>query len=159
MLFLIISVVAINAVALVIPKKLSMHEIWSTCLFAIVLNLLVDLYLDRKYGMYGYFSHNQIDWLSLIPILGLYPATSTIFLNFYPIRASLLNEARYIVAWSVFSLLFEFISVRVGYFYYNGWVLWYSALCYPVLLYILVCHLRLVQHMLRRDGDSVRSNH
>ncbi|QSO48639.1 hypothetical protein JZ786_06625 [Alicyclobacillus mengziensis] len=153
MVFLVVSVILLNVIAYLMPKRLAPHEMWTTGLFTLVLDYLVDTYLDRKYDLYGYFTH-QIDWLSLIPIFGLYPAVSLMFLNFYPYTQNVWCKSLYIAGWSVFSLLFEYASVQSGYFYHNGWKLWYSALCYPVLLGILVGHLIFIRKLETRRKAS-----
>ena len=144
--FLIVSVIILNVFAYLMPKRLSRVEIWATMLFALLLAYIVDTYLDRKYHLYGYFTQN-IDWLSVIPIFGLYPAVSTIFLNYYPLNKNVSWKTLYIAGWTVFSLLFEYASIVSGYFHHSGWKLLYSALCYPVLLYILVWDLKFIRKL------------
>lgn len=150
MVFLIASVVVLNLTVIFMPKKLSASELWTTALFASVFQLLADYYLDAKLHLYGYFT-KEIDWLALIPMFGLYPAARSIFLNFYPESKSKVARIGYIVCWWAFCLVFEAASVKSGYFFYAKWKLWYSAICYPILLCVLLVHFRIVQKLPHRS--------
>lgn len=78
MRFLLLTVIVFNLLFIVMPKKLTMIELFFTCLFARVLQQVVDLALDLKLDLYGYFLKG-IQWRYLIPIFGIYPAVSSIF--------------------------------------------------------------------------------
>jgi hypothetical protein len=80
--FLILTVIVLNAVCWLMPKKLTKIEIFSPCMFACVFELLVNIYLDLKLDWYGYFQKGA-QWGSLIVIFGIYPAANAIFLNYY----------------------------------------------------------------------------
>jgi hypothetical protein len=146
MWFLIISVVAFNVVAFLIPKRLSRLEIWATMLFAVILECFSDIYLDLKLDLFGYFKHDA-QWGAVLVILGIYPAISTMFLNYYPFERPMQSRVMYVLAWTVFSLLYEVAALKSGYFYYHHWKLWYSALCYPVLLYLLIWDLKYIRKL------------
>ncbi len=73
MWFLWLTVIVFNLVFLFMPKKLTIIELFTTCLFAMVLQQVVDLALDLKLDLYGYFTKG-IQWRYLIPIFGIYPA-------------------------------------------------------------------------------------
>lgn len=146
MVFLLASIVVLVAIAFFMPKRLSHLEIWATMLFSSVLECFIDVSLDLHLNLYGYF-HTGFEWLSYIPVIGLYPATSTIFLNYYPFDYGKITKTFYIIGWSGFCILFEFASLKSGYFYYHHWRLWYSALCYPVLLCILVWDLKFIRKL------------
>lgn len=146
MAHLIISVVIFNLAACFIPKNLTRDEMYSTSLLAGIFQLLVDIFLDVKYELYGYFEYG-VDWLSLIPIFGIYPALNIIFLNYYPFSGEAMKKVIYIIGWAVFALVYEWSSVQAGWFYYNGWKLWYSALCYPAIYFILAKNLELLRNL------------
>ncbi|NRD80872.1 hypothetical protein HPT25_26445 [Bacillus sp. BRMEA1] len=137
MLFLILTGVLFNLIAFFIPKRMSDLEIITTTLFSMVLELLVDMYLDVKFDMFGYFTKG-VNWGFLIYVFGVYPAINITFLNFFPYNKSLVRKYCYIVGWSVFAVIFELLFIWTKTFYYNGWKLWYSALCYPALYVTLV---------------------
>ncbi|SFM24653.1 hypothetical protein [Pelosinus propionicus] len=140
------SILIFNVIAYYIPKTLTRQEMCATSLLAGMLQINVDVYLDLKYDYYGYFSHGP-DFASLIPILGIYPALNIIFLNYYPFTMSWMSKAKYITGWVVFSLIYEWSSVKAGWFYYDEWKLWYSALCYPPIYYILVKNLDIFRRL------------
>ena len=148
MTHLIVSVLIFNVIAYLIPKNLSKDEIYSTSLFVLLFDLLVDVPLYLKYNLYGYFSPG-VNWLALIPILGIYPAWNTIFLNYYPFSSSTIRKLLYFSKWSLFILAYEWSSTQAGWFYYTEWKLWYSAICYPLILFILAKNLELLRKLKR----------
>jgi hypothetical protein len=150
MWFLILSALVFSFYSIFMPKKLTPIEIFSTVFFAMTLQDNVDVYLDLNLNLYGYFSKGP-QWSVLIAIIGIYPAINTIFLNYYPFHKSVIYKLRYIFIWSVLAILYEFLAVKSGYFYHNGWSYWYSAFCYPVLFYILVIVLKIVRKLLRKS--------
>lgn len=140
MLFLTVSVIIINAIAYLIPKNLTKQEIYVTSLFALFFEVMINIFLDIKFNLYGYFDVG-VDTLTLIPVFGLYPAASVLFLNFYPYSKSNYLRIYYIAGCSLATLAFEWASIQTGYFYYNTWNLGFSAICYPLIYYILARHL------------------
>jgi hypothetical protein len=117
------------------PKYLTKAEMLFLCVFAISFQQTVDLYLDVKLDLYGYFKKG-VDWeyLLLFPIL--FPGLLCISINFFPYKKSLKQKIFYIIGWTAVSTMYEAISVKSDYFYYNGWKLWWSIPMYPVLFTI-----------------------
>ncbi|WP_423798380.1 CBO0543 family protein [Neobacillus sp. SAB-20_R2A] len=150
MWFLIISSVIFSVYSIFMPKKLTRIEIFSTIFFAMTLQDNVDIYLDGKYDLYGYFTKG-IQWKTLIAIIGIYPAVTTIFLNYYPFKKQWPNKLVYIIVCSGFAVLYEYMAVKSGYFYHNGWTYTYSALSYPILFFILVIVLKIVRKLVRES--------
>ncbi|MDT8903404.1 CBO0543 family protein [Anaeroselena agilis] len=137
MVHLIISVIIFNLVAWLIPKRITRDEMLATSLFALQLEAEADIYLDLKYRLYGYFNPGP-DWLALVPIYGIFPAITIVFLNYYPFTGKKSEKAIYIAAWSLFSALYEWSAVYAGWFFYSGWKTWYSALCYLLIFFLLI---------------------
>ncbi|HZG72050.1 MAG TPA: CBO0543 family protein [Chondromyces sp.] len=138
MLLMILTIIVFNIVLYFIPKKLSGIEMYTTSLFAIVLQLTIDMILDVKYGLYGYFSAKVVSLEAFGATFGIYPAVNIAFLNFYPFHQTFVRKSLYIVVWSGFAVLYEWLAIYTDFFYYHGWKLTYSALLYPVLYLILL---------------------
>lgn len=154
MWFLLLTIAVFNLVFTIMPKKLTMIELFSTCLFAMVLQQVVDLALDLKLDLYGYFSKG-IQWRYLIPIFGIYPAVNAIFLNYYQYMRNAAEKFFYIVGCSIFSVVYELLAIEAGYFYHHYWKIWYSAISYPFLLLMLVLLLKLVRKMIQHQYNRV----
>jgi hypothetical protein len=150
MWFLIISALIFSVYSIFMPKKLTRIEIFSTVFFAMTLQDNVDIYLDGKYDLYGYFTKG-IQWKTLIAIIGVYPAIITIFLNYYQFQRQWRNKLVYILGWSGLAVLYEFLAVKSGYFYHNGWSYVYSAFSYPILFFIHVIVLKIVRKLVRES--------
>lgn len=146
MWFLVISALALSGYALFMRKNLARLEMVATTFFAMTLQDNVDIYLDLKLNIYGYFEKGT-QWGTLIAILGIYPAANIIFLNYYPFDKGVGRRIVYVAVCSIFALAYEWAAVQSGYFYHNGWKYWYSAICYPILFYILVLMLKWVRRL------------
>ncbi|WP_420850364.1 CBO0543 family protein [Peribacillus alkalitolerans] len=133
-------------VAYFVPKHITKQEIYSTALFSLTLGLLSDITLDLKYDLYGYFEKG-LQLKGFLAIVGLFPASGILFLNFYPQKKSLLHKIFYIIIWTVFCLLYEWTAIKSGFFYHNGWNFWYSTLSYPILLWIHILHLLFIRFL------------
>jgi hypothetical protein len=53
----------------------------------------------------------------------------------------------YVLGWTIYSVMYEWIFVESGLMYYNGWKLWYSALCYPFIIIVLAWNATFVRTM------------
>lgn len=150
MWFLIISALIFTVYSIWMKKNLTRIEIFSTIFFALTLQDNVDIYLDGKYDLYGYFTKG-IQWKTLIAIIGIYPAITIIYLNYYPSDKQWPFKLVYILGWSGFAVLYEYAAVKSGYFYHNGWTYWYSAISYPILFFILALVLKIVRKLVRES--------
>lgn len=154
MWFLILTVIVLNAVFWLMSKKLTKIEIFSTCMFACVFELIVNIYLDLKLDWYGYFQKGA-QWGSLIVIFGIYPAANTIFLNYYQYIKNVAQKFWYIMGCSVFAVVYEWLADKSGYFYYNQWRLWYSAILYPFIFLLLLAVLKLVRNLILSQYERI----
>jgi hypothetical protein len=142
MVFLTFSVVVFILVAIIVPKKLPKHELYAIALFSIMLGFVIDIILDLKYNLYGYFKPG-VDFAGFLPIMFIFPSSGVLFMNFYPFRESIGKQISYILGWTIFNLIFEYLSIASGYFYHNGWNYWLSAVSYPFLLLLHLVHLKI----------------
>jgi len=72
------------------PKRLSGIQMVATSLFAIVLQQMVDNYLDFKFHLYFYFEKG-VPWRYLLFVLGIYPVVN-IILNYFPDKKGFLKH-------------------------------------------------------------------
>lgn len=138
-----------NLLSFFVPKKLTPIEIYSTSCFAYAYGITIDIILDLHYNLYGYFQKG-FQWLSLLAIIMYFPSVSFLFLNFYPFIKSLGMKLSYVLSWTIFSIVFEWFTVKTDFFYYNGWRLLYSAMVYPVIFLILLMNLKVVRKLLTK---------
>ncbi|SEM72946.1 hypothetical protein SAMN05192533_105116 [Mesobacillus persicus] len=150
MVFLLFSIVVFIIVALFASKKLPRHELYAIALFSIVLGFSTDITLDLKYDFYGYFK-TGVDFAGFLPILFIFPTSGVLFMNLFPFRQPIGKQLLYLLGWTVFSLIFEYLSIASGYFYHNGWNYWLSAVTYPFLLLFQLLHLKILRVYLGSD--------
>jgi hypothetical protein len=70
-----------------------------------------------------------------------------IVFKLFPYGRRATQKIIYIFAVTIICLSYELLSLKTGFFYYNTWKLWYSALCYPFLLSIIALNLWLSRKM------------
>jgi hypothetical protein len=146
MFLLIITTIGSILAIILIPKRISSLEMYTTSFFASFLAALADFYLDVKFDYYGFFNKG-IDWQYLPIFIIVYPSANIIFLNFYPYQKSLKYKILYILGFSMVTTIFEYIVLQTKIFYYNEWKLWYSAICYPFLYMLLFLNLRIIRFL------------
>jgi len=142
MTYLIFSAFIFILVTVLVPKNISKFEMYTVALFSIILGFITDTVLDLHYNLYGYFKPG-FQYSGFIPILTLFPCSGILFINFYPYHQPFFHKMIYIFGWTIFCLLFEFLSIKSGYFYHSGWKYWYSAIVYPLLLMLQILHMKL----------------
>ncbi|MGG0548642.1 CBO0543 family protein [Priestia megaterium] len=131
---------------LVMPKRISWIEMYTTSLFVMFLGSVADIYLDVKYDLYGFFTKG-VDFEYLLIFIFVYPAANSVFLNFYPQSKSLAKKSLYITVWVILTTLFEYISAQTEVFYYNEWKTLYSFFCYPFLYIAMVLNLKMIRRL------------
>jgi hypothetical protein len=137
-------------IAFLVPKRLSKIELYTTSLFALLFGINVDLVLNFKYHLYGYFG-NGFQWMGFIGEFLYFIPVSILFLNYYPFKGTNQHKLFYILAWTAGSSIIEYLVERTHFFNYTGWKLWYSICIYPIVFLILVIHLRVVRRMIKID--------
>ncbi|WP_164472910.1 CBO0543 family protein [Cohnella candidum] len=150
MVFLIVSLIAFHVAAIFMPKRITWLDIWCIALFSIVVESFSNMALDLKLNLYGYIAPGN-QWSGFLPIF-LYPPVNAIYLNYFPFAKTNSRKAAYILAWTAFCLVYEVAALESGFFYYLKWKLWYSALCYPVLLLLVLGSFKFTRWLQRRAG-------
>ncbi|WP_442598774.1 CBO0543 family protein [Neobacillus sp. D3-1R] len=151
MVFLLTTVIIFNLIAYYMPKRISAIEIVATTLFAMIFQLITDIYLDLRYDLYGYFEKGP-DYESLLYVIGIYPAVNTIFLNLYPYHKKWQSELYFLFGCVLLAVVFENLYLWSGTFYYNGWNIYYSLCLYPLIFLVLVGFHQLVIYFLKKNS-------
>jgi hypothetical protein len=147
--FLLVSIVIYWTFVFKAKKNLLPRELYVTVLFALFLDLLVDTYASFRYKAWGFFNIDDIEYTSLLVILGIYPAVAILIVNWYPYRDIWWLRCTYLLAWSVYSTFYEWLTMQVGIIWHLNWRLSYSFLLYPFIFYVLVLHIKLYRRVFR----------
>lgn len=147
-IFVYVSSIIFVVVAFIIPKKMKAYEIYVTTIFAVLFGLLVDIVLAVKYKLYV-LDKPGVQIPTLVGQVILYATASIMTLNLYPYQKSKTTKIIYILLVTVVTLAYEYLAFIYGFIKYNEWKIWYSALCYPFLIYFLVLHYRFFQRIVR----------
>ncbi len=139
MLTIYITILIFNLVVFFMKKKLS-PLICSSCIyFAIFWAEISDRFTDR-YNLYYFFYPNVIELQSFWILLGIYPAATMMIINWFPYQKSWIYKMGYILLWSLFSLFYEWLTLKSGILHYEHWKLWMSAIVYPIIYSALILH-------------------
>jgi hypothetical protein len=133
---LILSMIAVFAYIFWLPRRFPHTLTIVIVLFSLSLEKAADLILEYPpYSLYYLNDKPEYELFDLITCF-LYPASGYLFLYYYD-KWNIRNFKNfyYIVGWSIFAVLFEWITVITGVFVYQGWTLFYS---FPVYL-ITIC--------------------
>jgi hypothetical protein len=150
MLTLYFSVFVFNLIAILMKKRLRAFEYYGSIYFGIFWANVVDRFTD-KYHMYYFFENiNFISFRTLWVLLGIYPAATMIIINWYPFNKTWFKKILYILAWSVFSTFYEWLSLKSGFLHYQNWKLWHSALLYPFLYSGLMLNLYFIRWLYKK---------
>ncbi|MBT2721437.1 hypothetical protein J7E67_10230 [Bacillus sp. ISL-46] len=144
MWFLYVSIVVFNLAAFLMKKNLPLIEYYASIFWGLFTAELADRFTD-KYNMYGFFEPYFVEAKTLLVILGIYPAATMLIINWYPFNRPLINKVMYILFWSVLSTLYEWLCLKMGFFYHKNWNIWLSAISYPFLYGLLFGNLKFIR--------------
>lgn len=120
---------------------------YCTWLFMVFATRTTDQLLDLVLHLYDQLGPG-IQWQGVV-IQTVFPgAVGIIILNFMPLSRFMFFA--YLIGCTLFSLIFEWITIRVDYLTYNNWSIWYSAGVYIIGIILLRLHLS----FLRRNNNK-----
>jgi hypothetical protein len=144
MFFLYISVIVFNLVTILMKKRLSSFEYYGSIFFGVFCAEISDRFAD-KYNLYYFFNPKVIEVQTFWILLGIYPAATMMIINWFPYGKTWTIKVLYILAWSLFSVFFEWLFLKNGFLHNVHWKLWYSALSYPFLYSGLMLNLYFIR--------------
>lgn len=148
--FFIISSLLIFLLFLLIHKYFSFVMIVMIWVYNLALVGTIDYFLVATPFKLYYFGDNPTYELSAALFhLFMYPCASLLFLFAYD-KWKLYGTKTiwYILCWTGFALLFEWISVRNHALIYTGWKLYYSIPVYPLTAILLIIVFRFMKKKL-----------
>ncbi|MBP2242751.1 hypothetical protein J2Z40_003331 [Cytobacillus eiseniae] len=140
--------IILNIIAYLIPKKLTKAENYVTSIFALLFGISVDLVLNLKYELYGYFGPG-FQWWGFIGEFLYFIPINILFLNSLPSSHRIGKILIYIIIWSLSSVALESLIIKTDFFNYNNWHLWYSAVIYPFVFFILYLQFKYVRKLMK----------
>jgi hypothetical protein len=149
---IILTIIFFNAIAIKMKKHLKISEIYTTIIYALFSSLLVDLFASVRFKAWGFFKVDETEFTALFIILGIYPAAAAMILNWYPNRSVWWVKFSYLMAWSSFSTVYEWLTIKVGILWHINWNLYYSFILYPFIYYMLILHVRFYRWIQQRAG-------
>lgn len=144
---LIICIIIFTFTAFFTPKRISKYETYATVFFALFLTQLIDMVLDVQFDLFGY-GLKGADFWGIAAEITLNPLGAVLMMNFYPFNSNVIRKILYVFLCSIGCVIFECLSIKLGFFYHNGWKLWHSALCYPILIHVLAKNIYFIRKII-----------
>lgn len=127
--FLVTCYVLLGIVFWLMPKRLTSQDVYLTWITVSLITLVSDLVFGDLLNMYDLINPGP-EFLDVFVEVTLPACFGVLFMNFLPRGGSVRKFIRYYIFWVLFSLLFERLSVYIGYVHYIDWKVWYSLLFY-----------------------------
>ncbi len=105
--------------------------------------LFVDLIIGVSFDAYDFGIDKEPRVPETIVQVTLTPSASIIFLNFMPQKRG--SFFWYVLAWTIFALIYEWVCLQMGYISHKNWKLLYSIPFYPATSYFLRWHLHYIR--------------
>lgn len=147
------TIAIIGPITIYMNKRLSLAEMYTTIVFSLFVQTLVDTYASFEFNAWGFFEVETAEFKSLWIILGIYPFFAAMIINWFPYQASWWKKAMYLLGWSAFSTGYEWLAIKVGIMWHIKWNLYYSFLLYPAIYYMLTVHIRMYRRIKRIKVD------
>ncbi|WP_053071839.1 CBO0543 family protein [Ornithinibacillus contaminans] len=154
-LLIIVTAVMLSFIIYLLPKRLTLIEIYSTTVFAILFNALVDVYLDLKLDLYGYFKKGA-DYEMILVLIGIFPFFNYLYLNGFPFMKRLRLKIGYIAVWTVIAVFYDWLAIQAKLLYFNNWTLVYSAIAYSLIYIILLINIIFIKWLRKKDSKVVK---
>lgn len=156
--FLLSSVLIYNTVAFFTRKRLSAAEIYATIFFALFMNTIVDAYASFEFKKWGFFEKDHAEFKALWVILGIYPASTVLIINWYPYTSRWWKKVLYLFSWATFSTGYEALAIKFDIIWHdNKWNLFSSFLLYPLIYFMLIVQLKVYRRITKVDRQESNS--
>lgn len=110
------------------------------CMLAMVMSLTTDVMVTHI-PIWRYYdqSHQPLTYyLKLLDDFGIYPVTTYLFLQHYPLASSRLKQVRYFIYWTTFAISLELLFCRMGWMVHSErWSLLFSYLADWLIFFLL----------------------
>lgn len=133
-----VSIFVFNTIALLMKKRLTLSEIYTTVIFALFVDVLADTFASFRFHAWGFFEMNKVEFSALLVIFGIYPAISSMIINWYPFQSIWWLKICYLVGWAVFSTTYEWMCLKTGVIWHMNWNLPSSFVLYIFIYYIFL---------------------
>jgi hypothetical protein len=149
---IILSILFFNTLAFLMKKRLKVSEIYNTIIFGLFSSILVDIFASFRYKAWGFFEEDKAEFSVMLITFGIYPAVAAMIINWYPYKSVWWMKISYLMGWTIFSTVYEWLTVKVGILWHINWNLYYSFILYPFIYYMLILHVRMYRWMKQKEG-------
>ncbi len=147
---IILTILIFNIILILMKKRLKIAEIYVSVIFSLFVVLLTDIFASYRLKAWGFFNVEATEYSSLFIIFGIYPAAAAMIINWYPYKSVWWIKIGYLLGWTIFSIVYEWLALKVGILWHIHWNLFCSLLLYPFIYYMLIVHVRVYQWLTRK---------
>src|SRR4051812_39973554 len=95
-------------------KRIPLSEIYTTVLFGLFVQTLVDTFASFQFHAWGFFEVHKAEFKALWVIVGIYPMFAAMVINWFPYDGAWWHKIVYLMAWAAFSTSYEWLCLKVG---------------------------------------------
>jgi hypothetical protein len=147
-LFIVSIIISICAVILM-PKKISKIEIYTSYFFALMLTWSINIIIDIEFNLRGFFQKGP-DYPTILTFMIIFSCCGIIFLNFYPyMHKSIIKKSAYIFLSVSILFVYELLLLKFNIMYHNNWKYTYSFLQYTIYCLCFLLNIKIIRHLNR----------
>jgi hypothetical protein len=145
-IFLGVSIFILACIVIGMHKNISKIEFYVTYFFMLILSWSINVVIDVKYNLRGFFQ-NGPDYPTMLIYIIIFPCIGLIFLNFYPYKLKKIKKVVYILISLLIVLVYDMLLIKFEILYYNNWGYLYSTLIYAIDFLFIILNLKIVKHL------------
>lgn len=146
-LFLVVSMSILVGIVIFMPKNISMIEFYISYLFMLIFSWSINVVIDAKYNLRGFFQKGP-DYSTMLIYIILFPCIGVIFLNFYPCTESIVKKTAYFVFALLTMLAYDFLLIKFNILHYYNWTYGYSILIYAIDFIFIILNKKVIYYLL-----------
>jgi hypothetical protein len=144
-IFLIASIIILVLIVIFMPKNISKIELYTSYFFMLVLSWSINVVIDAKYSLRGFFQKGP-DYPTILIYIFLFPCIGVIFINFYNNKQWNKNSKIVYFFFSIIMVLvYDMLLVKFNILHYYNWTYLYSVLLYLIDFLAILVNLKVVK--------------
>jgi hypothetical protein len=145
--FLVVSISLIASIVFFMPKNISKIELYISYFFMLILSWSLNVVIDAKYSLRGFFQKGP-DFSTMLIYIILFPCLGVIFLNFYPYtKKSLVKKTSYFIFALLLMLAYDALLVKFNILHYYNWNYGYSIVLYTIDFVFILLNKKVIYYL------------
>lgn len=144
--FLGVSISFIASIVIFMPRKMAKLEFYISYLFMLIWSWSLNVVIDAKYSLRGFFEKGP-DFSTILIYIVLFPCSGIIFLNFYPYaKKSIVIKTSYFIFSVLFVLAYDVLLIKFDILHYYHWNYGYSIVLYTINFALILLNKKIISY-------------